>query len=68
MKLGTLRKVTFMAAVASVSLFLAGMLLGQETTALSKSSQDPAVSGTAREMSRSVGASTISTHMSASPK
>lgn len=42
MRIETLRKVTFMAAVAGVSLLLAGMLFGQERTASSKSSQDPA--------------------------
>lgn len=68
MRIETLRKITFMAAVASISLFVAGMLLGQETTASSKSFQDPAVSGMAREMSRSVGASTISTQTCTSPK
>lgn len=44
MRIETIRKITFMAAVAGVSLLVAGMLLGQETTASSKSSQDPAVS------------------------
>lgn len=43
MRIETLRKITFMAAVAGISLLLAGMLLGQETTPSSKSSQDPAV-------------------------
>jgi putative membrane protein len=43
MRIETLRKITFMAAVAGVSLLLAGMLLGQETAASSKSSEDPAV-------------------------
>jgi putative membrane protein len=42
MRIETIRKITFMAAVAGVSLLLAGMLLGQET-APSKSTQDPAV-------------------------
>ena len=42
MRIETLRKITFMAAVAGVSLLVAGMLLGQETTA-SKGAQDPAV-------------------------
>ena len=32
MKIETLREITFIAAVAGVSLLLAGMLLGQETT------------------------------------
>ncbi len=43
MRIDTVRKVTFMAAVAGVSLLLAGILLGQETTASSTSSKDSAM-------------------------
>jgi putative membrane protein len=44
MRIEIARKITFMAVVAGLSLLLAGMLLGQETTASSKSSQNSAVS------------------------
>lgn len=45
MRIETLRKITFMAAVAGVSLLVAGILLGRETPS-SKGSQDPAVNTT----------------------
>lgn len=47
MRIETLRRITFMAAVAGVSLLLAGMLLGQETTASFTSSNRPAVNAMA---------------------
>ncbi|HEY6444586.1 MAG TPA: DUF4142 domain-containing protein [Candidatus Acidoferrales bacterium] len=50
MRIDMIRKVTFVAAVAGVSLLLAGMLLGQESTAPSSGPKDSAATSASSPM------------------